>query len=77
MAKPGRNFRKRNQRRLPDFAFPTQLRVDEAEGVQLSDVLPELRVGSRLLIELLAYDRVRVFRVPHRDVRFLAALSGD
>src|SRR3989442_8101114 len=67
----------RNQRRLPDDAFAAQLRVDEAKGVQLSDVLPELRVGSRLLIELLAYNRVRVFRIPHRDVRFLAAFPRD
>src|SRR3989442_3573740 len=71
------NLGERNQRRLPDDAFAAQLRVDEAEGVQLSDVLPELRVGSRLLVELFAHDRACVFRIPHRDVRLLAALSRD
>src|SRR2546425_10968696 len=73
----GGNFGQGDERRLPDLAFPAEFRVDEAERVQFLHVFPELRVGPRLLVVFLAHDGVGLFRLPHRDVRLLAALPRD
>src|SRR2546421_8633974 len=59
----GGNFGQGDERRLPDLAFPAEFRVDEAERVQFLHVLPELRMGPRLLVVFLAHDPVCVFRL--------------
>src|SRR3972149_4658889 len=51
-----------DNRRLSDDALARQLRIDEAERVQIVEVLPELRVATLLLAVFLAPAAVRGLR---------------